>query len=86
MREPCLYCVRKHLAQALVLICESRKGYSENLIYAIGHLAEAEDEAPSKKLANEIREIRLQIEDDSKNGYLLLGILKRIQKEIEESK
>ena len=84
MREPCIYCVRKHLAQAVVLLCESRKGYPENLLFAIGHMAEAEDEAPTEELANEIRDARIDIEGNRDRGIILLTILNKVQKMIDD--
>jgi len=43
-RDPCLNCVLKHIAQARALMKETLKGYEEHVWFAIGHLAEAEDE------------------------------------------
>ena len=64
MRIPCFNCVRKHLAQALVLMCETEKGYPTHGWIAVGHLAEAEDEAirldPEHQITDIIRETRLQ--------------------------
>lgn len=54
MRESCIECVCKHVGQAAVLIHECKKGYAHHFVYAIGHLAEAEDEAV--KLYPEIAE------------------------------
>jgi len=48
MRESCLECVCKHLGQAAVLLHEAKKGYDYHLIYAMGHLAEAEDESAAR--------------------------------------
>ena len=45
MRISCLECVCKHVGQAAVLMHEAEKGYPHHFIYAMGHLAEAEDEA-----------------------------------------
>lgn len=44
MRPACLDCARKHIAQAMVLVHESKQGYPVHKWYAIGHLAEASDE------------------------------------------
>jgi ribosome biogenesis SPOUT family RNA methylase Rps3 len=45
MRESCLDCTRKHLAQAEVLMLEYATGdYPVHRWYAVGHLAEAADE------------------------------------------
>lgn len=44
MRHSCLECAMKHLAQAMILALESQKGYPIHRRWAIGHMAEAEDE------------------------------------------
>ena len=44
MRESCRECACKHIAQARVLLLEKDKGYPEHYWFAMGHLAEAEDE------------------------------------------
>jgi hypothetical protein len=44
-REPCIACVMKHLAQARAIAAETCKGYPLHFFFAMGHLAEAEDEA-----------------------------------------
>jgi len=63
-REPCPLCTAKHLAQAVVLLNESLLGYPAYRWLAIGHMAEAESEAPSLDMANRIRVIRLQAMDE----------------------
>ena len=67
MREACLECTMKHIAQAIVLYHEMFKGYPEHLAYVVGHLAEAEDEILdlSPDLCNRIRKQRklIQIEE-----------------------
>lgn len=45
MRKTCLDCVRKHLAQALILLDEAKGRYPSHFWIAIGHIAEAEQEA-----------------------------------------
>lgn len=61
MRETCLDCVRKHLAQALVLVEESLMGYPSHKYLAIGHMAEASSECLQKypAYANKIRDARV---------------------------
>jgi hypothetical protein len=61
MRPPCYDCVRKHLGQALVLLCEAEKGYPSHGWLAVGHMGEAEDEALrlDKSLTEAIRSERL---------------------------
>ena len=44
MRESCRECACKHIAQARVLLLETNNGYQEHYWFAMGHLAEAEDE------------------------------------------
>jgi hypothetical protein len=60
-RKSCLACVRKHLAQALVLAQEAQQGYPTHRWIAIGHLGEASDESVRDypELAAEIREHRV---------------------------
>jgi hypothetical protein len=43
-RPTCISCCRKHLAQARAIILEVQKGYPTYWEYAVGHMAEAEDE------------------------------------------
>lgn len=45
MRHSCIDCVRKHIAQAIVLMDESKLGYPHHRWIAVGHLAEAESES-----------------------------------------
>jgi len=65
MRPTCLECAGKHLAQACVLIKETKTGYPAFRWYVIGHLAEAEEETVRDypTLANEIREYRTEWAD-----------------------
>jgi tetratricopeptide (TPR) repeat protein len=62
-RETCLDCVRKHLAQASVLMDEAALGYPHHRWYAYGHLAEAESESRREypEFSKEVRECRVQI-------------------------
>jgi hypothetical protein len=68
MRTSCLKCVRKHLAQASILLDESHLGYPHHKWFAIGHLAEAESESllDYPKLASEIREMRVNLIENKK--------------------
>lgn len=65
-RNFCPRCAIKHLAQARVLLLETRKGYPLHVWYAIGHMAEAEDEIISRMPdeALEIRNQRMLLEKD----------------------
>ncbi len=66
MRESCLDCARKHIAQALILLTESKLGHPEHKWLAVGHLAEAEAESVLMfpEFANKIRRFRLTIIED----------------------
>lgn len=66
MRETCLYCVRKHLSQAIVLNIESKLGHPLHRWLAIGHLAEAEAESLHEfpELAKSIRDVRQTLENN----------------------
>jgi len=63
MRESCLICARKHIAQAIVLLIESRLGHPHHFWLAMGHLAEAEAETLTKfpDFAKRIRYDRLNL-------------------------
>ena len=65
-RESCVLCAAKHVAQARVLILESRRGYPEHYYFALGHLAEAEDELEKHhlELARAVRAERKKLEED----------------------
>lgn len=66
LRPSCLLCLRKHLAQAMVLCEEAKQGYPNHRWYAVGHMAEASAESLAKypALSNEIRQYRLRLMDD----------------------
>jgi hypothetical protein len=66
MRPTCLDCAGKHLAQACVLLKETKTGYPAFKWFVIGHLAEAEEETVLlyPDLANEIREHRVAWSND----------------------
>jgi len=63
-REFCARCGIKHLAQARVLMLERMKGYPHHVWYAMGHMAEAEDEIIERmpEEARAVRDMRLAIE------------------------
>jgi len=67
-RKSCIYCVLKHIAQASVLLDESKLGYPFHKWYAVGHLAEAESESIAywPELAQKIRDFRLEITQKDK--------------------
>lgn len=78
MRESCLDCTRKHIAQAIILLTESKLGHPEHKWLAVGHLAEAEAESVQMfpDLANTIRLNRLKIMDDDYKVDLVALIIK----------
>lgn len=82
-REFCPRCAIKHLAQARALMLETRKGYPLHVWYAMGHMAEAEDEIVEfmPEQAELIRVERKKIEESAGGawynpdwGTLMLGI------------
>jgi hypothetical protein len=83
MRETCLWCVSKHISQAIVLVTECCQGYPYHVWIAIGHLAEAETESCSEfpELAEKIRKVRLALmgqEGEFKHGDLM-NLLKKVR-------
>lgn len=44
MRESCLICARKHIAEAEILMREALMGYCHYAYLAVGHLSQAEAE------------------------------------------
>ncbi len=76
-RNFCPRCAIKHLAQARVLLLERDKGYPLHSWYAIGHLAEAEDEIVVRMPdeAASIRAARLALEKDPKNANIEFAAL-----------
>lgn len=69
MRESCVLCACKHIAQARVLMLEYKRSpreYEDHYDFALGHLAEAEDELVKhhSSLAVVAREHRKLLEAD----------------------
>lgn len=64
-RLSCLNCARKHVTKARAKIVEAPLGYARHAWYAVGELAEAEDEVVAKypELAKLIRAHRLDMMD-----------------------
>jgi len=88
MRRGCPYCVRKHLAQASVLLDEVLFGYPHHRWLAVGHLAEAEVECVElyPEFAQKIREVRLDVMHAKENPIieeLLLEFLELIGEKVE---
>lgn len=65
-RIVCPRCALKHVGQARALLLETHKGYPYHVVYAAGHLAEAEDEIVLQMpdTAETIRAHRLALESD----------------------
>ena len=74
MRKACLSCIRKHLAQAMVLMDEAVLGYPVHKWLAIGHMAEAESEALEKypEFSIHIRQLRIAYEEGDSINLLPL--------------
>jgi len=87
MRPTCLDCAGKHLAQACVLLKETKTGYPAFRWFVIGHLAEAEDETVREYVdfANEIREHRVAWSEDESVVIPFEELLAKIDELIEES-
>lgn len=58
--KKCNLCFEKHLGAAYVLLHEVRNGHSENKIFLIGHLTQAEEEGDRGDV---IRDIRHMVQD-----------------------
>jgi len=75
-RMGCVACMKKHISQAIILMKECLQGYQhqEHGWLAIGHLAEASDEIVSvdDKLANKIRDIRINIVNQESTGLITI--------------
>lgn len=78
-RKSCLDCVRKHLAQAAVLMEEAAQGYPEHRWLAVGHLAEASAESvvDYPELAAEIRKHRLAYMEDKNYKIPVVDLIKK---------
>ncbi len=84
-RPACIFCARKHLAQAAVLLGEAANGYPQHVWLAIGHMAEASDELVSAfpEMAREIRALRKGLEtapDGAPPALPLMELIERIGK------
>jgi hypothetical protein len=80
MRESCLTCVAKHLAQASVLMTEVQMGYPLHRFLVWGHLAEAEAESLAiyPDLAAEIRMHRLMYEENVEYKIPIMNLLQDV--------
>ena len=93
IRESCVLCACKHIAQARVLMLEykrSPKEYDEHYFFAMGHLAEAEDELVRyhAALSTILRHHRKKLEADDQYAYpyteLILNVAKNGEDETEK--
>jgi hypothetical protein len=77
MRPSCLNCARKHLAQAEILLHESKQGYPDHFWLCMGHLAEAADELlrDHQNLADQIRNERKLLEDDPEYQIPIMDLI-----------
>jgi len=82
MRSTCIKCALKHISQARVLLLEKDKGYPEHYWFAMGHLAEAEDELIKDKPveAHQIRDERLKLEKDRSYQIDFVGLIQKLDK------
>jgi hypothetical protein len=88
MRETCLFCVTKHIAKAIVLVCEAVNGYPLHIHLAVGNLSEAEDECASEfpELSHKIRDTRLTLmgQEGEFDHNSLMNLLKDTRAEAEK--
>jgi len=77
MRKTCIDCVRKHLAQAIVLLDEAKGRYPSHFWLAIGHIAEAEAESMElyKDFALKLRTTRQNLIANPSNEPNLLDFI-----------
>lgn len=86
MRETCLFCVTKHIAQATILLGEVTLGYPEHIHLAVGHLAEAEHESSAEypEFAEKVRAVRLVLMGQDKKGcfepHTMMDLIKDARK------
>jgi hypothetical protein len=78
-RKSCLDCVRKHLAQAEVLMEEAKLGYPEHKWLAVGHLGEASAESLQEypEFSDEIRKHRLAYMKDDNYAVPIVELIKK---------
>ena len=86
MRPSCLNCSRKHLAQAEILLHESKQGYPEHFWLCMGHLAEAADELLTDypQLAEQVRNERKLLEEDDDYQIPIVDLIMAVSAVAEE--
>lgn len=80
-RRACTACVLKHLSQAVVLLDEARQPeYAIHRWFAVGHLAEAEAEIAglSSQLAEQIRTLRHELQEDPAAQVDVVAIMRAV--------
>ena len=85
MRPTCVDCAIKHLAEASILLQESRHGYPDHIYYSRGHMAEAEAELAQlyPVHADLVRVSRKTLEQDPDFSPDFMGLMKQIDEECE---
>ena len=88
-RESCILCGCKHVAQARVLMLEYKRSpveYEEHYDFALGHLAEAEDELVKYhvELAALVRDHRKKLEEDTGYAFPYGKVILQIRHQGEE--
>lgn len=85
MRPTCVDCAIKHLAEASILLQESRHGYPDHIYYSRGHMAEAEAELAQLYPAHAdlVRVSRKTLEQDPDFSPDFMGLMKQIDEECE---
>lgn len=87
MRRTCIDCVRKHLAQAIILLDEAQGRYPSHFWLAIGHIAEAEAESMDMfpAFAMSLRSERWKLINNPKSKVYLLDLIEQATKLAEEN-
>lgn len=87
-RETCLFCVSKHISQAIVLMQEAYAGYPIHRWLAVGHLGEAEAESQHDFpiLSQCIRETRCRLmsQETSDGCKSLMSLLTEVRTQAEK--
>jgi hypothetical protein len=85
LRPTCSNCAKKHLSQASILLSESKRGYPLHRTYALGHMAEAEEELIKEypTQANRIRAVRIKLEKNPKDVDNLDKLILMVERECE---
>lgn len=86
-REFCPRCGIKHLAQARALMKETKKGYPHHVWFAMGHMAEAEDEIVDfmPEQAEAIRTERIKVQDGLVSGKPFVPDFERLMYDVAEA-